>query len=54
MRNIILWPIAFCGPFSISEDFVLTITTFSSQGSFMKLFIFLDDKAYLKVFLPKA
>lgn len=40
VKNIILWPIAFCGPFSVSEDFVLTITTFSSQGSFMKLFIF--------------
>lgn len=56
MENIILWSIiAFCSPFSVSEDFVLTVTTFSSsRGQFYEAIYFLDGRVCLKVFLPKA
>lgn len=56
MKNITLWSIvAFSGPFSVLKDFVLTIITFtSSLGQFYEAIYFLDDRACLKVFLPKT
>lgn len=56
MKSITLWSIiAFCRPVSVSEDFVLTITTFSSSpGQFYEAIYFFWMTGMFKSLSPQS